>query len=188
MDKTQAGLIELPVCWLSLPRSFIIQHDLLVLTDCNRTERDFRQTHNTQCLVKEPAFVVEAKAIIYIYQTLFSKATYSAFRLYIFCQYMCSLGIEPTTFVLLTQCSNHWATGTLSELFNAIYQSKLNCCWLCKHYLVLLCNTIPERGCGYLDYNITTNLDDLTVSSFESHNLLLSALVGRDPAKQERFV
>ncbi len=22
-----------------------------------------------------------------------------------FCQYMCSLGIEPTTFVLLTQCS-----------------------------------------------------------------------------------
>ncbi len=30
-----------------------------------------------------------------------------------FGQYMCSLGIEPTTFALLTQCSNHWATGTL---------------------------------------------------------------------------
>ncbi len=42
-----------------------------------------------------------------IYQTLLSKATYSAFRLYIFCQYMCSLGIEPTTFALLTQCSTH---------------------------------------------------------------------------------
>ncbi len=28
---------------------------------------------------------------------------------------MCSLGIEPTTFALLTQCSNHWATGTLEE-------------------------------------------------------------------------
>ncbi len=41
-----------------------------------------------------------------IYQTLLSKATYSTFRLYIFfCQYMCSLGIEPTTFALLTQCS-----------------------------------------------------------------------------------
>ncbi len=26
--------------------------------------------------------------------------------------YVCSLGIEPTTFALLTQCSNHWATGT----------------------------------------------------------------------------
>ncbi len=33
---------------------------------------------------------------------------YILFRLYIFfCQYMCSLGIEPTTFALLTQCSNH---------------------------------------------------------------------------------
>ncbi len=31
--------------------------------------------------------------------------TYSTFRLYIFCQYVCSLGIEPTTFALLTQCS-----------------------------------------------------------------------------------
>ncbi len=34
-----------------------------------------------------------------------SKATYSTFRLYIFWQYACSLGIEPTTFALLTQCS-----------------------------------------------------------------------------------
>ncbi len=25
--------------------------------------------------------------------------------IYFFCQYMCSLGIEPTTFALLTQCS-----------------------------------------------------------------------------------
>ncbi len=28
-------------------------------------------------------------------------------RLYIYYQYTCSLGIEPTTFALLTQCSNH---------------------------------------------------------------------------------
>ncbi len=47
-----------------------------------------------------------------IYQTLLSKATYLKFRLYIFCQYMCSLGIEPTTFALLAQCSNHLGTGT----------------------------------------------------------------------------
>ncbi len=33
--------------------------------------------------------------------------------IHLYCQYMCSLGIEPTTFALLTQCSNHWATGTL---------------------------------------------------------------------------
>ncbi len=31
---------------------------------------------------------------------------------------MCSLGIEPTTFALLTQCSSHWATGTLWEVYN----------------------------------------------------------------------
>ncbi len=31
---------------------------------------------------------------------------------FFFYQYMCSLGIEPTTFALLTQCSNHWTTGT----------------------------------------------------------------------------
>ncbi len=29
-----------------------------------------------------------------------------------FCQYVCSLGIEPTTFALLTQC---WATGTYQK-------------------------------------------------------------------------
>ncbi len=34
--------------------------------------------------------------------------------IHLYCQYVCSLGIEPTTFALLTQCSNHWATGTCS--------------------------------------------------------------------------
>ncbi len=29
----------------------------------------------------------------------------SDFRLYLYCQYVCSLGTEPTTFALLTQCS-----------------------------------------------------------------------------------
>ncbi len=36
-------------------------------------------------------------------------------------QYMCSLGIEPTTFALLTQCSNHWATGTVYIYYIYIY-------------------------------------------------------------------
>ncbi len=36
---------------------------------------------------------------------LLSKATYSAFRLYIYCQYVCSLGIEPTTFYTAKQSS-----------------------------------------------------------------------------------
>ncbi len=32
--------------------------------------------------------------------------------IHLYCQYVCSLGIEPRAFALLTQCSNHWATGT----------------------------------------------------------------------------
>ncbi len=27
--------------------------------------------------------------------------------IHLYCQYVCFLGIEPTTFALLTQCSNH---------------------------------------------------------------------------------
>ncbi len=51
--------------------------------------------------------------IYYIYQTLLSKATYSAFRLYIFFyQYVCFLGIEPTTFCTANAMLYHWATGT----------------------------------------------------------------------------
>ncbi len=42
-----------------------------------------------------------------LYYISASKATYSAFRLCIIFQFVCSLGIEPTTFALLTQCSNH---------------------------------------------------------------------------------
>ncbi len=44
---------------------------------------------------------------------LLSKATYSAFRLYIFCQYGCSLGIEPTTVCTANAMLYHWATGTV---------------------------------------------------------------------------
>ncbi len=60
-------------------------------------------------LVDEPNQTVLVQLLLHLHlciqQMLLSKATYSAFRLYIFCQYMCSLGIEPTTFALLTQCS-----------------------------------------------------------------------------------
>ncbi len=35
----------------------------------------------------------------------FIQSDLQLFELYIYCQYACSLGIEPTTFALLTQCS-----------------------------------------------------------------------------------
>ncbi len=63
---------------------------------------------------------ISTAVYIYIYIYAFSRRfypkrlTYITFRLYIFFQYVCSLEIEPTTFALLTQCSNHWATGTHS--------------------------------------------------------------------------
>ncbi len=62
-----------------------------------------------------------------------------------FCQYMCSLGIEPTTFALLTQCSNHWATGThiYKEREREIY---IYCIIL--YYILFICNsprsTLPQ--------------------------------------------
>ncbi len=65
-----------------------------------------------------PLFIFCIVLCIYIYAfsrhcypkqlTVHSGYTY-------FGQYMCSLGIEPTTFALLTQCSNHWATGTVQH-------------------------------------------------------------------------
>ncbi len=48
-----------------------------------------------------------------ILQMLLSKVTYSAFRLYMFCQYVCSLGIEPTIFCATNTMLYHWATGTV---------------------------------------------------------------------------
>ncbi len=51
------------------------------------------------------AHIVCIKTLCVLTVMHLSKATYSAFRLYIFCQYVCPLGIESMTFVLLTQCS-----------------------------------------------------------------------------------
>ncbi len=47
-------------------------------------------------------------ALIFTFMHLadaFIQSDFSAFRLYIYCQYVCSLRIEPTTFALLMQCS-----------------------------------------------------------------------------------
>ncbi len=51
--------------------------------------------------------IVYIKVYIYIMYLAdaFIQSDLHAFRLYIFSQYMCSLGTEPTTFALLTQCS-----------------------------------------------------------------------------------
>ncbi len=45
---------------------------------------------------------------------------------FFFCQYVCSLGIEPTTFSTANVILYHWATGTLNEqYFNMIMKTVL---------------------------------------------------------------
>ncbi len=48
-------------------------------------------------------------SLLLLYFYAFSRRFYPK-RFTVHCQYVCSLGIEPTTFALLTPCSNHWAT------------------------------------------------------------------------------
>ncbi len=49
---------------------------------------------------------------------------------------MCSLGIDPTTFALLTQCSNYWATGTvfLSEIHRNAIVDQIKSLLLSHHH------------------------------------------------------
>ncbi len=48
--------------------------------------------------------MVHFNACVYIYA--FSRRFLQSIQaIHLYCQYMCSLGIEPTTFALLTQCS-----------------------------------------------------------------------------------
>ncbi len=52
--------------------------------------------------------------IYYIYMHAFSRRFYpKRLTLHVFCQYVCSLGIEPTTFCAANAMLYHWATGTL---------------------------------------------------------------------------
>ncbi len=92
---------------------------------------------------------------IYIYA--FIRCFYpKRLKLYIFC--MCSLGIEPTTFALLTQCSNHWATGThhwciTSTEPHSVYkietlvQCKITVSWVFS----LECHMILKKSFRYAD-------------------------------------
>ncbi len=93
-----------------LPAIHRINGDLLNDLSSNKGKLA-REKINGAVAIQLSVDVTNVQVVLhYIYQTLLSKATYSAIHLY--CQYVWSLGIKPTTFALLTQCSNHWATGT----------------------------------------------------------------------------
>ncbi len=62
----------------------------------------------------------DAQPLFYIYafsRRFYPKRLTIAFTLYIFCQYMCSLGIEPTTFCAANAMLYHWATEEHSDDF-----------------------------------------------------------------------
>ncbi len=61
-------------------------------------------------LTKDNYKVLKIILIIYIYQTLLSKATYNCSQVIHFHQYVCSLGIEPTIFCAADAMLYHWAT------------------------------------------------------------------------------
>ncbi len=65
--------------------------------------------------------------------------------LFIFYQYVCSLGIEPTIFCAANAMLYHWATGTLH--YNTLHYKR----W--KHLLMLKKATqcIKSRGCKLLN-------------------------------------
>ncbi len=63
---------------------------------------------------------------IYIYIYAFSRRFYpKAYSGYtLFCQYVCFLGIEPTTFYVTNAMLDHWATGSFTEVTEVYFSSK----------------------------------------------------------------
>ncbi len=78
--------------------------------------------------------------------------------IHLFCQYVYSLGIEPTTFALLTQCSNHWATETLLLLLTlrwiVDYRGNNTCIWLCVGVCACVCGCVCVCVCVYPNWNV----------------------------------
>ncbi len=66
-------------------------------------------------------FVVELNKHVFDWLFFLPSAKMHYTIIYVF---MCSLGIERTTFALLTECSNYWATGTLTQFQYAIITKK----------------------------------------------------------------
>ncbi len=110
----------------SLSKPFRTQKVSLSALSSESSPSQSADAQTSVCPVRALRIYIDRSAIGPAFRVL-SKASYSAFRLYIFCQYMCSLGIEPTIFALLTQCSNHWATGTFSVPFvYALFQGHVH--------------------------------------------------------------
>ncbi len=123
--------------------------------------------------------------MIYIYIYAFSRRFYPkrltiAFRLYIFYQYVCSLGIEPTTFCAANTMLYHWATQEHIYICDChVYYSVL---WLSE------CNMQVLYG-PYIFFIQYKCCLWPTISFYESHTLfsvLYVLIVSRSLRSQSR--
>ncbi len=103
-----------PVCHLSTFHVDIVWHSAVFV--CNSQTRWTIDNKIHRPFTQITAWLLwhQMNQANYIYIYAFSRRFYpkrlSAFRLYIF--YLCSLGIEPTTFCAANAMLYHWSTGT----------------------------------------------------------------------------
>ncbi len=125
-----------------------------------------------------------------IWQMLLSKATYCAFSVCVF------LGIKPTLFALLTQCSNHWATGTLLlshfVIVCFIIPQIHNFCMYKKSTTVIQTNRAaeekpPERFTNWTN-NTSTESPTNTSTHSTNHLLYYYSNINLDLSKKSTFI
>ncbi len=129
----------------------IIHWHLTRLRNTDKSKRLYSQASTSEVLHLHFTCMHLADAFIQ------ATSGYTSF-FFFFCQYMCSLGIEPTTFALLTQCSNHWATGTLLRRYYAVVHSTAHWrLWSSSHLLCVdttWCLWSLQRTYGVHNVNI----------------------------------
>ncbi len=88
----------------------IVCCDLMWVTGCWREEVVFLPSCKWARHLIRDVFASYIFTFMHLADAFFQSDLQCIQAIHLYCQYVRSLGIEPTTFALLTQCSNHWAT------------------------------------------------------------------------------
>ncbi len=92
-----SNLMNIPI----LLNKINLRYKLLISHSIKRGE------HNPKNIVKYPGALSD---ILYIYIYAFIQSELTVHSVHLFCQYVCSLGIEPTNFCAVNAVLYHWAT------------------------------------------------------------------------------
>ncbi len=93
-----SNLMNIPI----LLNKINLRYKLLISRSIKRGE------HNPKNIVKYPGALSD---ILYIYIYAFIQSNLQCIQaIHLFCQYMCSLGVEPTNFCAVNAMLYHWAT------------------------------------------------------------------------------